>query len=127
MAYRPKLDPAIASAQIDRIMPRLIAGQKRLNPKLDTVKYEKDTRARMMAMTLEGLDLQSHVVSRHFTIQELKDLTAFFSGAVGKKLISETPKIAQEMRVIRRTNPRGSLAGDDSSDGQAAPPAQKKK
>lgn len=125
IAYRPNLDPVKSWAMIDKMMPRMIAGQQKLDPKFDPVKYDRDNRIHLMHRILGSLDLQAHVVSRHFSLQELKDLQAFFVGPLGRKLIDQTPVIKREMRLIR--SPVANM--DEESDGAAvkASPAPKKK
>ena len=51
----------------------------------------------MLRSAERGLNLQAHVVSRHFTLPELKGLIAFFAGPLGRKLTGETPAITREV------------------------------
>jgi hypothetical protein len=97
LAYHPQLSPAAVLAKVDEILPRMIAREKDDNPKLDVKKFEKERRAQIIARQAGLLEMQAHLSSRHFTLQELKDLQAFFAGPVGKKLIAETPNISREM------------------------------
>ena len=55
-----------------------------------------------MANAHKSLDMQAHVVSRHFTLPELKGLIAFFGSPLGRKLTAETRKITMDMRLMRR-------------------------
>ena len=108
----PRTDPQNVAAGIDKVMPRLIAGAKRRDPKLDAKTYERETRARMLASAENTLDLESKVVSRHFTIEELKALAAFYESPLGRKLTGETPKIQMELMRMKR-------AADDAGPGSA--------
>jgi hypothetical protein len=130
LAYRPNLDPVRGWAMLDKMMPRMIARQLQDNPKLDVAKYDRETRTHMMSRLLGSLDLQAHVVSRHFTLQELKDLQAFFVAPLGKKLITETPFIKRDMYGVRRPGaPMGTAAGGVKviTTPNKTPPAPKKK
>jgi hypothetical protein len=97
LAFHPLLAPAAVAAKLDQVMPDMIAREKDNNPKLDVKKFEQDTRKRITAKQAGLLEMQAHISSRHFTLQELKDLQAFFAGPVGKKLVVETPLITREM------------------------------
>jgi hypothetical protein len=71
------------------------------------------------------------VVSRHFTLQELKDLTAFFSTPTGSKLTVESPRITQEMRLAHRQEmmpkPGDKDEDDDDDDDDAKSPSKSPK
>jgi len=97
LAFHPLLAPAAVAAKLDQVMPGMIAREKDDNPKLDVKKFERDTRKKITAKQAGLLEMQSHIASRHFTLQELKDLQAFFTGPLGKKLVVETPLITREM------------------------------
>jgi hypothetical protein len=106
IAFHVQLDPKKIAANIERRLPAAIANEKARNPKLDVKKFEDETRARFMDVAMKRLDLQAHVVSRHFTLEELNGLTAFFRGPLGVKLAAETPKIVGDMiRENRLANP----------------------
>ena len=108
MLAHPRTDPRTTAQMLDKVMPRMIAAAQHQDPKLDAKKFEKDTRARMMTMATDRLDLQAHIVSRHFTLQELKDLKAFYASPIGRKLTAETPKIQMEVMISKpRIFPRG--------------------
>ena len=100
--FHPQTDPAAVGAMIDKSMPRMIAAAKMQDPKLDAKKFEHDTRARILQSTEKVLDLQAHVVSRHFTLQELNAFIAFFHTPAGQKLTAEQPKIQADMLKERR-------------------------
>lgn len=101
-AYHPQTDPQIVSKMIDQVMPRMIEAAKRGNSKLDPKKFAVETKAKYMQTTGRMLDLQSLMVSRHFSLQELNALTAFFRGPLGHKLMVETPKIRGDMLEEKR-------------------------
>ena len=93
---------------LDKLMPRAIAEIKQQNPKADAKKLAEQQRAAYLANATQGLELQAHVVSRHFSVQELKALTAFFRGPLGKKLVDQASNIQMEvMREHRLQQPLG--------------------
>src|SRR5262249_38424646 len=102
LLYHPNTDPKRVSAMIDSYMPRVIAQQRQQDPKFDAKKFEQERRAELMDSAVKTLDMQSHVVSRHFTLPELKALIAFYESPLGRKLTSESPKISMDMRQMRR-------------------------
>ena len=79
--YHPNTDPKNVSAMIDSYLPRAIEAQRKEDPKFDAKKFAQERRAQIMANAAKGLDMQSHIVSRHFTLPELKELIAFYSSA----------------------------------------------
>jgi hypothetical protein len=102
--YHPRIDMQHVVAMIDKGMPRAIEAAKARDPKVDVKKYEADTRAKMLAGAEKSLDRQSHVVSRHFSEQELKDLIAFFKSPLGHKLAEETTNIQHDMLMMNRVD-----------------------
>jgi hypothetical protein len=102
--YHPRMDPKNVAEMVDKGMARAVAGAKKLNPKLDEKKYEKELRAKMLGSAERGLNLQAHVVSRHFTLQELQGLIAFFSSPLGRKFTGETPRITREVMFEKVQN-----------------------
>lgn len=119
--YHPQIDTQHIAMMIDKGMPRAIEAAKSRDPKVDIKKFEQDTRARMMAGAEKSLDRQSHVVSRHFSEQELKDLIAFFKGPLGQKLAAETPNIQREMLMMNRAD---RLARTNAKQATVDPPAK---
>jgi uncharacterized protein len=104
--FHPRMDPAKIAAQIDRFMPGMIKAAKANDPKLDDKKYATQRRAELLAQSTRALDLQAHVVSRHFSLPELKGLSGFYRSPLGRKLTEETPKISMEiMRQARLQMP----------------------
>src|SRR5690242_18869384 len=75
--YHNRIDMQHVAMMIDKGMPRAVEPAKARDPKIDVKKYEQETRANMLAAAERSLDRQSHVVSRHFSEQELKDLIVF--------------------------------------------------
>ncbi len=118
MLYHPQTDPKNINKMIDVYMPHAIAAAQKKDPKLDAKKFEQDKRAHFLDNAARTLDNQAHVVSRHFSLQELKDLSAFFGGALGQKLTAESPRITQEIRVAHREEMMPK-PGDDRDDSQA--------
>jgi hypothetical protein len=131
MAYHPHTDPKNINKMLDLYMPRAIAAVQKTNPKLDVKKFQQDRRAHFLDSAAKSLDNQSHVVSRHFTLQELKDLTAFFSTPTGSKLTVESPRITQEMRLAHRQEmmpkPGDKDEDDDDDDDDAKSPSKSPK
>jgi hypothetical protein len=111
--YHPRMDPAKVAAQIDRFMPGMIKAAKANDPKLDEKKYTAERRAQLLAQSARILDMQARVVSRHFSLPELKGLTGFYRSPLGRKLTDETPKIGMEVmreaRLQMPLNPPGRI------------------
>jgi hypothetical protein len=103
----PRTDPKIIAANVDKVMPRLVATAKKNDPKLDEKAYIAATKARMLASASGRLDVESQVVSRHFTLEELKGLSAFYASPLGRKLTGETPNIQAEMMRIKLSDVTG--------------------
>jgi hypothetical protein len=103
----PRTDPKNIAANIDKVIPRLVATAKKNDPKLDAKAYESQTRARMLSTAAIRLDLESQIVSRHFTIEELKAFSAFYASPTGRRLTDETPKIQAEMMHVKMPNAAG--------------------
>ncbi len=126
--YHPNMDPKNVSAMIDSYLPRAIEAQRKEDPKFDAKKFAQERRAQIMANTAKGLDMQSHIVSRHFTLPELKGLIAFYSSPLGRKLTAETPKITMDMRLTRREQMmKVKITGDPKSGKVVLTPADPKK
>ena len=100
--YHPRLDLKNVKKVLDGFIPRAVAAYKKRDPKFDAKKYEAETRDRVMKGAMKKVELQSHIVSRHFSTDELKQLVAFFRGGLGAKLVAETPKIQRDMLQLRR-------------------------
>ncbi len=107
LVFHPNIDPKNLTKKLDKFMPRMIARAKEENPKLDVKKFEAEKRAQIIAQSAQQLDFQSHVVSRHFSMQELKALTAFYGSPLGLKLYEEVPKIGRDLRLLRPLKPGG--------------------
>jgi hypothetical protein len=105
----PRTDPKNIAANIDKVIPRLVASAKKNDPKLDAKAYESQTRARMLSAAATRLDLESQIVSRHFTIEELKAFSAFYASPTGRRLTDETPKIQAEMMHVKLPGSAGTL------------------
>jgi hypothetical protein len=101
--FHPRADPRNIALAVDRMMPRMVAVARQQDPKLDTKQFEKDARARYLDNAVKMLDLQAHVVSRHFTLPELKAYIAFFGSPLGRKLTAATPQIEMEVMMGKRT------------------------
>jgi hypothetical protein len=97
IAFHPRTDPKVLAAMLDKAMPRILAEIKQQNPKADAKKVVQQQRTAYLANATQALDMQAHVISRHFSLQELKGLTAFYRGPLGKKLVDELANIQAEM------------------------------
>ena len=102
IAYHPNMDPKQIAAQVERMLPRMVALKKEEEPKVDVNKFQRERRALLIDNANTTLDLQAHVISRHFTLQELNALTNYFRGGVGKKLAEGIPMIQMEIMMERR-------------------------
>jgi hypothetical protein len=105
--YHPKTDPKNIAKMIDNYLRAMIPLRKRDDPKFDVKKFEKETRARVTGNTTRSLTLQSRVLSRHFSLPELKALIAFFKTPLGRKLVTESPKVQAEIRHIHSVRGEG--------------------
>jgi hypothetical protein len=86
-------DPAIAGA-IQYHKNLFIQTNPNLAGELEDV-------ARKLLAEMEPRNVELHqqlarVYAEHFTVQELKELLAFYKSPLGKKLIAEEPKIAED-------------------------------
>ena len=109
IAFHPNADPKVVAAMLDKLMPQAIAEAKKENPKANAKKMIEQQRNVYLANATQALDLQAHVVSRHFSLQELKGLAAFFRGPLGKKLATQNLNIQRE--VMREQRLRQGLGG----------------
>jgi hypothetical protein len=102
VVYHPQMDPLNISAKIDRFMPGMVRAAKEQDPKLDVKKFVRERRAQLTKQAADVLDMQAHVVSRHFSRQELKQLTAFYRSTLGRKLTTETVQVQREIMLQGR-------------------------
>ena len=100
--YHPSMNALNVTVQIQRFMPMFVARAKQDNPKLDVKKFTHEKRIELMQKAADNLDRQAHVVSRHFTLAELKGLIGFFRNSLGARLAAETPKIQRELMILNR-------------------------
>ena len=103
--YHPNSDPKTVAGQMDKIMPRMIAAAQQRDPKLDVKKFEAEQRVAILNRVTKSFDLQAHVVSRHFSLAELKQLAGFFGSPLGRKLTDESPKIQKDVMLLRGMGP----------------------
>ncbi|HWA02262.1 MAG TPA: DUF2059 domain-containing protein [Rhizomicrobium sp.] len=116
--YHPNTDPEVASRLLNEMMPKIVANRKKGDPKVDVKKFEQEVRKRALTRASANLQLQSRVVSHHFTLPELKALAAFFASPLGRKLVKETPFIKRDMRLLHREmnqSPHIDLPSDGNS------------
>jgi hypothetical protein len=107
--YHPRIDPKTVAANLDKYLPQYAAAAKKEDPKVDVKKYIAERRAAVLKRVNDELDKQAHVASRHFTLAELKQLAAFFSSPLGRKLNSEGMKIQRELMLMRPLNGPGQM------------------
>src|SRR3954471_2100146 len=110
VVYHPQMDPLNISTKIDRFMPGMVRAAKEQDPKLEVKKFVRERRRQLTKQAAGVLDMQSHLVSRHFSLQELKQLTAFYRSSLGRKLTSETVKIQREVMLQGRMRQRAQLS-----------------
>jgi hypothetical protein len=114
-AYRPNLNAAFVSAQMEKGRKQFAQALKNGDPKMsdaDVNAAMAKRRTQILARLNMQLDTQSQVISGYFTLPELKALTAFFSQGVGKKLVDATPNIQMEM--MRRQRVARGLPGSSN-------------
>ncbi|HVU21047.1 MAG TPA: DUF2059 domain-containing protein [Rhizomicrobium sp.] len=116
MLYHPNTDPKNINRAVEAYLPRAVAAARKDDPKLDVKKFEREKRQHFLDNGARLLNNQAHVVSRHFTLQELKDMSAFFGSTLGRKLTSEAPRITQEIRMARREEMKKRAAASKDSD-----------
>src|SRR5438093_4071803 len=119
-------------------MPMFVARAKQDNPKLDVKKFMHEKRMELMQKAADNLDRQAHVVSRHFTLAELKGLMGFLRSPLGSRLVAETPKIQREMMMQNQRARMAAMAArakaakvqsdedEDEDDNSSRPPAKPK-
>lgn len=127
--YHPQTNPANVKMLLDTRIPRMIERKKKRIKNFDAKKFEAEMRARIMAGAAAKLDLQAHIVSRHFSLAELKALTAFFKGGLGSRLVAETPRIQQDMLQIHQKEAamQAAAAGEEDEDEDGDAPAKSPK
>jgi hypothetical protein len=104
LVSHPRTDPKAIAAIIDRNLPRMIARAKAADPKLDAAAFGKEYRQRALHQASMTLDIMSHAVARHFTMPEIRDLTAFYRSPLGQKLTEQTPYIQNEVMMAKRAD-----------------------
>lgn len=118
MAPKAKVDPvALAAAkdylaavhadagmnvQLARITMMTTTMAKRREPTLDTEKYQQVFRAKLLPSFKQVSEAEAEVLTHHFTLQELKAMAAFYHSAAGQKMLTENPKVMQDLIPIRR-------------------------
>jgi len=84
-----------AADQAIALMEASLPAQRQSNPRIPAVFWDRfiiEARARRG----ELVDMISVVYDRHFTIEELRQLLAFYDTPLGRKLLAAQPAIAQE-------------------------------
>jgi hypothetical protein len=94
---------ANVEAGVDLVIPMAVQQLKRDKADIpDTViaKFIEVFRAEMVAGIPKMLDMQAAVFAKHYTVDELRAIAAFYESDVGKKTIIEGPLIAKEVLPI---------------------------
>jgi len=94
-----------ALASIERFVPTMSPAVKRQTPKMTDAEAKKVPdmlRANGRADLPNLLEYQAHVLARHYTVDELKALTAFYLTPAGKKLLAEQTKVEMDMAPAKR-------------------------
>ncbi|GAK34738.1 hypothetical protein JCM17846_02420 [Iodidimonas nitroreducens] len=90
---------AMAAQMIDLfnedILPLLLESNPEANEQLDRIIREEVAGA-MLSLKPDVIALTASVWSRHFTIEEIRVLTAFYQTPLGTKLLEKQPIIARE-------------------------------
>jgi hypothetical protein len=111
LVAHPRTDPKNIETNLDRNLPRMAARAKAADPKLDTDAFMKEYRSRALHQASLTLDIMSRAVARHFSLQEIKDLTAFYRSPLGRKLTEQTPYIQREVMMAKRLDREPPLPG----------------
>jgi len=85
---------------LDLLVPTMVTRMKQRAPNLtdDQVKIISDSLIEEMKASMpKMLTIQARVYAEHYTLDELKQLEAFYQTPLGQKVIAETPKIATEV------------------------------
>ena len=103
---------ANALAYIELMMPSLASSLKARKPDVSPAmlgKFQQSVKAQMIAGLPHLLDLQARVLARHYSMDELKGLAAFYKSKLGQRMVEETPK------VLKETVPIGQAWGRETS------------
>lgn len=88
---------------IDQMMPQMLAmlntGEHKIPQKVID-RFQKLVRQDMEASLPQVLKAQAEVYARHFSQDDLRALIAFYKTPAGQHMITETPKIMQEVMPI---------------------------
>jgi len=104
LVAHPRTDPKTIEANLDRNLPRMAARAKAADPKIDPTAYMKEYKSRALRQAAITFDIMSRAVARHFTLQEIRDLTAFYRSPLGRKLTEQTPYIQREVMIGKRAD-----------------------
>lgn len=88
--------------QIGRMTMMTTGMAQRREPNLDVDKYQQVFRAKLLPSFKEVSDAEAAVLTHHFTVQELKTMAAFYRSPTGQKMLTENPKVMQDLIPIRR-------------------------
>jgi hypothetical protein len=118
MARPAKVDPAALAAakdylaavnadsgmdqQLNRLTMMATQMAAHRQPNLDVPKFQQVFRAKLLPNFKEVSELEAEVLTRHFTVQELKAMAAFYHSPAGRKMLTENPKVMQDLMPIRR-------------------------
>ena len=89
-----------ALAAIERAVPMMTKTIKFRNPKLTDAEMKKvpdRIRANAHATLGQLLEFQAHIYAKHFTVDQIKAITAFYRSDAGKRLLAEETTINTEM------------------------------
>jgi hypothetical protein len=89
---------------LERFVPVVTKTIRHRNPKLTDAEMNKvPDRIRANAYATLGrlLDYAAHVYARHYTVDQLKAMAAFYRTDAGKRMLSEEPKIGVEMAPVK--------------------------
>jgi hypothetical protein len=90
---------------VNALVPRIVQDLKRRSPNMpdDVAALIGNELLQEMKTTIPAVnEIYVRVYAGRFTLAELKEIEAFYLSPVGRKMVSEMPKIVQEMQPLSR-------------------------
>ena len=90
---------ASAITVIDAILPAAVDQVRRERPNVNAQvlgEFMAAARDEMVASIDEFVKLNAQIYARHFSVEELHQISDFYRSEIGKKFVAETPAIAVE-------------------------------
>jgi hypothetical protein len=92
-----------ATEIVDATVPQIVEGIKRRSPNLSNevaAQIGSELAQEMKAGLPMLAEASARAYASHFTLQELKDIDAFYHTPAGRKFASESPKMRQEITPL---------------------------